>query len=348
MNILVDLYKLKDINTGLGQFSIQFAKALVSHPQFNPDHFTFLKGTEMATHLQQYKTISPAIQRRYLSFLNRGFGLWHSLHQFPSFIPDKNSKWLLTIHDLNFLIEKNPIKQKKYLGRLIKNVNRADCITCISKFTQDQLTSHLDVGNKRTEIIPNGVDLIEFPGHTPKLNVEGSKFFFSIGVFEEKKNFEVLLPMMHFFKNHLLILAGNCETSYGRKLKELIGKLRLERQVILTGTISDADKYWYLCNMDALLFPSKAEGFGIPVIEAMCCGKPVVLSSSTALPETGGTIAAYFDHFEPEHMAKIVQQHIQLFQSDPDTKSRESIQWSQRFSWKESISKYFKLYQELS
>ena len=74
---------------------------------------------------------------------------------------------------------------------------------------------------------------------------------------------------MHAFKDYKLVIAGNSNTEYGKKVKDLIAKEKLTNQIILPGKISDNDKAWLYKNCESFLFPSLAEGFGMPVIEAM-------------------------------------------------------------------------------
>ncbi len=115
-----------------------------------------------------------------------------------------------------------------------------------------------------------------------------------------KKNFHVL-PALLVGNDHELIISG-VETPYKSKIMEEAEKFGVTDRVKITGTISEEDKAWYYKNCTAFVFPSIAEGFGLPVIEAMHFGKPVFLSTHTSLPEIGGDAAFYFPTFEPADM----------------------------------------------
>lgn len=251
---------------------------------------------------------------------------------------------LLTIHDLNFLSEKDPKKANKYLKRLQKNVDRADALSVISNYTKKLVLENLDINDKPIQTIYNGVKLQKFDHIAKPYFVKQNKFFFSIGIVSAKKNFHVLIPMMKHFKNHQLIIAGNKNSSYAKEIEEKVTELGLQEQVHLCGMISDQDKYWLYSNCEAFLFPSIAEGFGLPVIEAMLVGKPVFLSKYTCLPEVGGEQAYYWDSFETDHMVEVLKLNLKSYLQDQDRISEEIKEYAHKFSWDHSIQQYLKIY----
>lgn len=342
-NILIDLYKTKDLNSGLGQFSKNFGVEIAAQqPQGFNIHFLMPPNNELLfetenVHVKTAKTINNILP-------NKGYDIWHSLHQFPAAKPSKKTTWILTIHDLNFLIEKSDKKKKKYLKRLQKNINRADCITTISHFTKSEIEKHLKVGKKEIHVIYNGVESGQNIKKTKPDFIGDDNFFFSIGIFNKKKNFEVLIPLMKHFKNHKLIIAGNNDTNYGTELKELIKKHGIEDQIILPGKITESNKQWLYAHCEAFLFPSLAEGFGLPVIEAMYEGKPVFLSTHTSLPEIGGDAAFYFSNFDVDEMAQLIKTNLEKVKSDKAAFEANIKKHANQFNWKNCIAEYLKLY----
>jgi glycosyltransferase involved in cell wall biosynthesis len=115
--------------------------------------------------------------------------------------------------------------------------------------------------------------------------------------------------------------------------------------VKLLGPVSAENKYWYLKNCSAFLFPSLAEGFGIPPIEAMHFGKPVFLSTKTSLPEIGGQYAYYFDDFNPENMCKVFDAGMKHY-SQTNPKSL-IIRHADQFNWEKSAKAYRKVYESV-
>lgn len=278
---------------------------------------------------------------------NKSYDIWHSLQQFPSHFPSNKPKFILTIHDLNFLYEKNEVHKLLYLRRLQRNIDRADYITAISDFTKNNIEDHLNLRGKKIRTIYNGISVdTEGPGLKPGY-VGKKKFFFSIGIFNEKKNFHTLLPVMNYFKDYKLIIAGNTDTNYGRLIRKQIDELNLTDRVILPGKVSDDEKHWLYRNCSAFLFPSIAEGFGMPVIEAMKFGKPVFLSNFTCLPEIGGDLAFYFEDFDKNHMAAFIENKLSYFNDNQVIIEDKIKKHADRFSWQICIEQYTSLYQEI-
>lgn len=344
-NILIDIYKINDLYSGLGQFSFHFAHEIMSQI---PDEYQihFLCPKTSLTFNSKAKIIQANWIKRYVPNSNPTYDIWHSMHQFPSHFPNQKTKQILTIHDLNFLEEKTESKIKKYLKKLQQNVNKADVLVCISEFTKNILSQHINIGNKPIHIIYNGVKLNAFPKPQELPFGVKNKFFFSISVFKEQKNFEAIIYMMPQFPKHKLVIAGNHDTNYGNKIKQLIKKLNLEQQIILPGKISDADRYHLYQNCEAFLFPSKAEGFGIPPIEAMISGKPVFLSNYSSLPEIGGQAAFYFDSFNKKDMAQVIQNGLQQYHSNSASMSKFIQEHAHRYQWKNCIHNYLQLYSD--
>ena len=341
-SLLIDVYKANNPYSGLGQFSMQFAKHLVeaSPKQYN---INFLGKPERFLN-QPSAAVSANLVKRIFPNSNKHYDIWHSLYQLPSYLPPYSSRWVLTIHDLNFMQEKSPQKAKKYLKRLQNYVNRASVITTISAYSKSQIQKHLDVDGKEVKVVHNGVEINTEKQSEPS-KLPNGPYFCSIGIFNAKKNFKVLLPLMKQFPEHQLVLIGNHQTSYGKEVKDEIKALKLEKQVLLTGEVSDAEKNWYYAHMDCLLFPSLAEGFGIPPIEAMHFGKPVVINKATSLPEIGGDLAGYFISFSEESMAKAINDTLQ--NSKDQSFSNQLKQHAAQFTWEKSIQEYIKIYNEL-
>jgi glycosyltransferase involved in cell wall biosynthesis len=347
-NIIIDLYKAKDINSGLGQFSVNFANELINQ---SPQEFNIIFLTPRSFELKNVKkfnSLKVNFKKRYFPMFNKSYDIWHSLQQFPSHFPNKKSKFILTVHDLNFLVEKTGAKKLRYLKKLQKNIDRADCITTISNSTKKNIKDNINLRGKSILTIYNGIEInSQESGYKPTF-MDDKKFFFSIGIFNRKKNFHVLLSLMNYFKDYQLIIAGNKDTSYGKQIQQQINDKNLADRVILPGTINENEKLWLYNNCDAFLFPSLAEGFGMPVIEAMKFGKPVFLSKFASLPEIGSDVAFYFDNFDEEYMSSFIKSKLLYYNENKIVLSDQIKKHADKFSWQKCIVQYLKLYEEIA
>ena len=169
-------------------------------------------------------------------------------------------------------------------------------------------------------------------------------FFIYVGTFSENKNQRrlveawTLLQEMHS-DFPALVLAGPYPADYRANVMEaVLKKLLRPAEVLLPGRISNEDLAWAYQNALGMLQPSIAEGFGLPVIEAMSLGVPVACSNTTSLPETAGGAARLFDPFDP---VKIGEAAKELWR-DAGLRGKLSAQGkvrSQAFTWQQSAAK---------
>ena len=345
--ILVDLTKLKVLNCGLGQVAyntgIEIGKYDMPDLKINlllPSQFKGSFGDNVG-----YVNSYPL--HKILPTLIRDFDLWHSTSQLSSVVPRKNTTpMLLTIHDLNFLYEKNAEKAENYLRKVQNRVDRSCIITTISDFTASEINRHINLKGKELRVIYNGVKLNNLNDKIcPQFVQKSIPFFFSIGQIVEKKNFHVLLDVMKNLKEFNLYISGEDTSDYANYIRNRIEKEQISN-VKLTGSISTEEKNWLYKNCHAFVFPSKFEGFGLPVIEAMQCGKPVFSSEMTSLKEIGDKYAYFWNDFEPKYMADIIKNGLIDFEQNPLRKADE-IEYAHSFSYEKNVNSYISLYREI-
>jgi glycosyltransferase involved in cell wall biosynthesis len=347
LKLLVDIYKTNDLYSGLGQYSLNFANELIKYCPMNIQPNFLIPGRFSEPRAPGVGWIKTGFWQRFLPDLSPKADIWHSLHQFPSHLPHPQSKVILTVHDLNFLQGKTPSKIAKYLKRLQKNVDRASAVTVVSDHTGKILQENIDLKNKPLLTIHDGVRLEPRPGAPRPKWLQDKPFFFSLSVFKESKNFHTLVPLMEHFPDHILVLGGNNQTAYGERMRELIRNSPVSENIILAGTLSEDEKYWLYKHCRAFLFPSLAEGFGLPVIEAMLAGKQVFLSRMGSLPETGGVLGFYWDNFDAEEMAFVLRKGLELREKTPGACSEEIKAYASRYNWENCIQKFIDLYQSV-
>lgn len=336
--VLIDLLKLSNLNCGLGQVALNFGKALCeSYSIFDlnylvPKNFVGYFGDSV-------NYFTPKTIKKSLS----AFDLWHCIHQEPKFLPAKDTKLLITIHDLNFIGEKSERKSAVRLKKLQNLADRTDKIVFISDFSRKTALENLNYPTDKTTLIYNGVTT---SGDFDEPRLKFDKFFFSIGVFKPKKNFHVLIPLMKHFPDHKLIIAGENKGSYYKQLLQLSKKDDVDDRVLFPGIISEEEKTWYYKNCEAFLFPSLHEGFGLPVIEAMQNGTPVITSDKTSLPEIGGGFSFIFHSFDEITIKETILQAIKKHSSDTEF-NKNAIAYARQYNWNKNASEYLELYNEI-
>ena len=289
-----------------------------------------------------------SLRRKLFPWSCQSYDLWHSTHQDSRYWPaTAGEKLVLTIHDLNFLGEKNEAKVISRIKRLQKKMDRANVITVISEYTKAQVEQHLLPHGKPIHCVYNGVAaLSDQPGAIPSAlprDCVAHPFLLYLGVVRKKKNVHVLPALMAGLPQYNLVIAGGVDPEYRTQIQTEIDRYQIGARVFFLGEVNDPEKVWLYKNCEAFLFPSLLEGFGIPVIEAMQFGKPVFISNQSSLPEVAGPEAYVWESFDATAMTERFLAGMADFSSDADKKNRLKKHAS-RFSWEKAAREYTNIY----
>ncbi len=343
-SVLVTLDSMKNENTGYYYFGKGLGNALIKLNQgtFNLN-FYLHKRTQF-----NFNNAVPIIRlskfhRVYFPYRNR-FNLVHFTDQECRLRPNwVNAKKIMTIHDVNRLhLESTPSEKfKLYLDRLKGFIAQVDHVVAISHFVANDIRNLFPEAADKISVIYNGAEkLSPVKDHVPAIAPKGD-FLFTIGVLTPQKGFH-FLPCLLQNNNLRLVIAG-IETPHKDAILKEAEKYGCGERVSITGPVDDDDRAWYYQNCKAFVFPSVAEGFGLPVIEAMHFGKPVFLAKRTSLPEIGGDAAYYFNSFEPEHMREVLQNGLTDFAEN--NRTADIIKQAEKFTWENAACSYLKLYE---
>ena len=349
--LLVDLSSLKNIYSGLGQIALSYGNYFKENYKSDtfPYDLTLLVprkyfgkfGNEV-----QYISSSNLLRKNKLLPFPK-YDSWHSIHQLSRFRPiSKNTKCILTIHDLNFMYEKTANSRLRRFRKIQNKVDRANEIVCISHFTKKEVENNLSLKGKECKIIYNRVPLINNDMAVKPSFQISEPFFFTLGVVNPKKNFHVLLDLMKLMPDKHLYITGIQadikQNGYANLIKDRIENENIHN-VTLRGPVTHKEKVWMYQNCQAFLFPSLLEGFGLPIIEAMQFGKPVFSSEETSLKEIGGEFAHFWKNFNPIEMKQLMEDNIDKFYQDIAFIEKQK-KYAQLFSNEQHFKEYDKLY----
>ncbi len=349
-NIIFDCERMKYMNTGLFHYCLNLGKHLAENCDKQREKLFFYTPSYEQNWISNHATcLTQNPLHKFLLPALKSYDIWHATYQNTNYIPVRNKKLkvVLSVHDLNFMYDdrKPQWKKQKYLRHLQRLVNRADSLVCISEFSKKDVLQYCDIGSKPLTVIHNGSNLLQEPGLTLQSYKPRKPFLFSIGVIHPKKNFHVLLPLLKNGLMELLIAGRREDRNYYAYLKDQSREMGVDDHVHILGQVSETEKSWYFNNCRAFAFPSISEGFGLPVVEAMSCGKPLFLSDKTALPEIGGDVSFYFRDFNPQHMEEVFHQGMQTY-INKDLSERIKAR-AYRFNWNKAARKYLDVYRAL-
>ncbi|HEY0055609.1 MAG TPA: glycosyltransferase family 1 protein [Pedobacter sp.] len=350
VSALITLDSLKNRNTGLYFFAKSLGLALakiVSKKESHIDLTFYINSESSSIFGSKVKILKYSKLHQWYFSQSENFDITHFTDQICRLPPHKLSgKKVLTIHDLNLLHETGTLsrKGKSKLSKLAENIAQCDKIVAISKFVEDDINRYFPESKGKTQVIYNGADKLSVKEHYLPHDVPKNPFLFSIGEILPKKNFHILPSLLHQ-NNYEIIIAGR-ENSKAYREKILKEAALTPDRVRLLGPINDEDKAWYYANCAAFVFPSIAEGFGLPVIEAMHFGKPVFLSNLTALPEIGADAAYYFKSFDPNHMREVLKNGMTDYETNPQRK-KTVIERASYFTWERAAAQYLMLYEQI-
>lgn len=281
--------------------------------------------------------------------------LFHS----PDYLlpPLRRGARIITVHDLTFLVVPQyaePALARYLAKKLPRSIEQATVVLADSENTRKDLVSLLRVPPEKIEVVYAGID----PTFTPvtdkdRLNSVRSKhgldapFILNVGTLEPRKNLEGLLHAYALLRNeghlpHRLALAGGRGWLY-QGIFRLVEELGLRDSVSFLGYVAEEDLPVLLSLADVFVYPSFYEGFGLPPLEAMACGTPVVASTAPCLPEVLGDAALLVDPVDHHGMASAVLRVLENNELRLSQVAKGTTQ-AAKYTWKAAAEKALSVY----
>ncbi len=306
-----------------------------------------------------YRLISNFLPVPYYKF----FGCDCDITHFFNYIvpPKVKGKTVVTVHDMVYKAFPETVRARtKYMldTGLKKSMKRADLIVTDSEFSKSEIIKYFPEYGDKIRVVPCGVDLNKFHPCNDTDKIEQVKksmeiigdYFLYLGTIEPRKNLKNLISAYaKFLKENnnspKLVLAGAKGWLYDDIFNE-VKNLNLENQVIFTKYVPSEDINALMCGAVAFVFPSIYEGFGMPPLEAMACGVPVLTSGEASLPEVTGDNAVIIDAYSIDSIAEGLGR-IFHDKNLREKLSRNGIERAENFTWKKSAEILYKVYREL-
>jgi glycosyltransferase involved in cell wall biosynthesis len=308
-----------------------------------PDHFAHQPGiTAVTSHWPtEHRLVRIAWEQLVWPWLIRRYKV-RLLHSMAFVIPVLSTcPAVVTIYDLSFMHypEQFPFWQQRYLASQTRRTcGRARRIIAISESSREDIHRFFGVPLPKIDVVLPGVDDAYQP--LPRATIDAfrrqkgvGRFILHVGTLQPRKNIPTLLAALAQLGSPeiKLVLAGGKGWLYDEIFAQ-VQALGLTDRVIFTGYVPDDElPLWYNA-AELFVFPSLYEGFGMPVLEAMACGTPVVAANSASIPEAVGDAGFLFD---PHNSAELAER-ITAVLNDPDlsaTMKQKGLAHARSFSW---------------
>jgi glycosyltransferase involved in cell wall biosynthesis len=256
--------------------------------------------------------------------------------------PDWHTPRIVTVHDLAFLVcpERAPAPLRTYLSAVVpRQVASAAHVTAVSQATRSDLIDRLGVDPARISVVPNGVDERFFAGRpldaaTRQTLGLPASYLLTVGTLEPRKNHLTLFAAFALLGDRLdvpLVVAGRPGWEYEPILRAA-APLRARGRVILLDYVPDDLLPGLYAGAAAVVYPSWYEGFGLPVLEGLAAGVPVVAGDVPALHEVAGDAAVFAPPASVEALADAIDRALASDQRTEHARRRRQSR-ARRYSW---------------
>ena len=331
-------YSIGDNLTGVGVYSREMLSGIAALNQPDPVRYLYRPHRLLAS-LDEHL---PGNVRRGLLLQTLGYRklLFHGLNQR---LPRRAfRRQVVTFHDLFVLTaEYSSLEFRRRFAQQARHAAAAaDTIIAVSEFTAGQVRDLLGVPAARVQVVHHGVHL-PAPATQPRV-----KMVLHVGAVQTRKNLVRLVTAFEAVPDdwRLVLLGG---PGYGADtVASAIAKSPARQRITVTGYVEAAALPSWYARASVFAFPSLDEGFGMPVLEAMAAGVPVIASNRGALPEVCGDAALLVDAFDTTALA----QNLQLLCCDADyraTMAARGLLRAAQFPWSQAVARTHSVYQQL-
>ncbi len=301
---------------------------------------------------------TKALARKTLEILSKLQKDSYDLYWESNFIPEpsiNSKKSIITIHDFSFHLyrEWHPKERVDYFSKyFFERIDRADHIITVSEYIKSEAVGILNIADSDISVIHNGVDhsvyreynSFELEKSIQKFGIN-SPFILFVGSIEPRKNLLRLIKAYIFLPKELkerfqLLLVG----TQGWNNSKIMDMIESENgNIRYIGSVDDIELAHLYNLAEVFVYPSLYEGFGIPPVEAMACGTPVIVSNISSLPEVCGDSALYIDPYSIESISEALYKILSDTNLRDDLTNRGIVQ-AKKYSWQKTSKEHLELF----
>ena len=354
------------ISTGSGRYTFSLYSALRERTEI--DHiFLNYKDRKIEKIHNNYKQgiselVKLPIDFKYFFYFRTQkkipiYDIYHITTQNLSFLKLKPK--IVTCLDIIHLVYPDKYYYFLFSKYLYSGLKNAEFIITISKSTKKDLMKYFSIPEKRIEVIYPGIDHKKFHPNVnsqaliKKYNLSNQKIILHISSGTPRKNFLSIIKAFHILKNKYnlrnikLIKAGKYQYQRDRKKSlELIKQLNLNKDIIILDYISDIDLPKFYNISDVFVFPSFYEGFGLPPLEAMACGCPVITSNVSSLPEFVSDAGIMVNPLNIDELANKIYEVLTNYKLRKKM-IKDGLKRAKFFTWEKTAEKTLQIYNKV-
>lgn len=375
MKIAFDAKRITHNATGLGNYSRYIANMLAVHyPENSYLLYTPGKGKEgLRTRLAPHGSVSFRYPQGFLHTLlpslwrssgiiadlkREKIDLYHGLsNELPYQISESGIPSVVTIHDLIFLRFPQFYKladRMIYTRKFRTAAEEADRVIAISEQTRRDIHAYFQIPESKIDVIYQGCHPVFYQpvSEAAKEAVRArygltSPYILYVGSMEERKNLLLLIEALRGLKEDIQLVAIGKRTPYAEKVETYIRENRMEGRVHLLNEISFGELPAFYQMADLFVYPSLFEGFGIPIIEALLSGVPVIAATGSCLEEAGGPDSLYTDPHKPDELRALIESVLR--ETGLARKMRENgLAYARRFDEAKLAGQLMEVYRQVA
>lgn len=269
---------------------------------------------------------------------------------------------VVSVHDVSYLHYPQyftSFRAAQLRTTVRRTVKSASCVLTPSEFSKQSILDAYNLPEDKVVVVPNGVSSVfrpvarEVAQRSMHTSVPRVPFILTVGDLQPRKNH---LGLFHAFEDllsahpqlpHHLVIVGKEETWYAPAIRAAARKSRFADRIHFTGFVDDEELRRLYGACDLFVYPSFYEGFGLPIVEAMACGRAVACSNTSAMPEVADSAALLFDPCSRRELV-LVMRDLLLNPELRQRMERLGVQRAAMFSWSNNAAKTLDVYYEIA